>query len=100
MSLDYPEYEKLRKQSWLLGLLWRIGDWGYYLGLFGTLGSLLMAIYSLLTTQKDNFSWYTGLVAGLLPAAFFACIFWTSSLLKNFALTRGEALKNQRRSVK
>ena len=35
MSLDYPEYEKLRKQSCFLGLLWRIGDLGYYLGLFG-----------------------------------------------------------------
>ncbi len=35
MSLDYPEYEELRKQSSLLGWLWQVGDKGHYLGLWG-----------------------------------------------------------------
>ena len=96
MSLDYPEYEELRKQSWFLGLLWRIGDLGYYLGLFGALGSPLMMIYSLLTSQKGHLPWHTALLAGFLSTAFWVCIFWTSAQLKCFALKRGDALKNKR----
>jgi len=96
MSLDYPEYEKLRKQSRFLGLLWRIGDLGYYLGLFGALGSPLMIIYSQLTSRKAHLPWYTALLGGFLCTAFWVCIFLASAQLKSFALKRGDALKNKR----
>ncbi|MCC3406315.1 MAG: hypothetical protein JGK17_12135 [Microcoleus sp. PH2017_10_PVI_O_A] len=96
MSLDYPEYEKLRKQSWFLGLLWRIGDYGYYLGLFGALGSPLVLIYQQLTSQKGHLPAAAALFLGFLLVAFFACIFWLSAQLKCFALKRGEALNNKR----
>ncbi|WP_293152861.1 MULTISPECIES: hypothetical protein [unclassified Microcoleus] len=96
MSLDYPEYEKLRKQSWFLGLLWRIGDYGYYLGLFGVVGSPLVLIYDQLTSQKYHLHPKTALLLGFQLVAFFACIFLLSALLKSFALKRGEALNNKR----
>lgn len=96
MSLDYPEYEELRKQSWFLGLLWRIGDLAYYLGLLGALGSPLMMIYSLLTIQKGHLPWHTALLGGFLCTAFCVCIFLASAQLKSFALKRGDALKNKR----
>lgn len=96
MSLDYPEYEELRKQSWFLGLLWRIGDYGYYLGVFGAVGSPLMMIYSQLTSRKGHLPWYTALLGGFLFTAFCVCIFLASAQLKSFAFKRGDALKNKR----
>src|SRR6516162_4203938 len=33
MSMDYPDYLRIRDKSRLLGLVWMMGDRGYYLGL-------------------------------------------------------------------
>ncbi len=35
MSMDYPDYLRIRQKSKFLGFLWVIGDIGYYLGLIG-----------------------------------------------------------------
>ena len=31
MSMDYPDYLRIRQKSKLLGFLWVIGDIGYYI---------------------------------------------------------------------
>jgi hypothetical protein len=36
MSMDYPDYLRIREKSRFLGWLWRIGDLGYYLGIVAT----------------------------------------------------------------
>ena len=43
MSLDFPEYELIRKHKPFWGAVWRIADAGYYLSLFmGIFGSLVL----------------------------------------------------------
>ncbi|WP_165070592.1 hypothetical protein [Paludisphaera rhizosphaerae] len=44
MSLDYPDYLRIRERSRRLGRLWMIGDRGYYLGLLGAVLALSTAI--------------------------------------------------------
>lgn len=42
MSLDYPDYEEIkRRRKHLLAFAWMVGDRLHYLGVFGALGILL-----------------------------------------------------------
>jgi magnesium-transporting ATPase (P-type) len=95
MSLDYPEYEALRKKSKFLALLWIIGDRGYYLGLVTGLVLPLALIYTQFTRQQGHTPWYMSLLSGAICVAFCFCIVWGSKELKNFALKRGKALKTK-----
>jgi hypothetical protein len=47
MSLDYPDYERIKAQSRWLGRVWMLGDCAYYLGL---LGGILAISWSLSAT--------------------------------------------------
>ena len=42
MSLDYPDYLKIKERSRLLGWIWRVGDIGYYVGLIGAIISFFL----------------------------------------------------------
>ena len=48
MSLDYPDYLRIRARSRFLGWLWMIGDRGYYLGLIGAVLAASGAVAALL----------------------------------------------------
>lgn len=91
MSLDHPEYEEIRKKSWLLGLLWRIGDIGYYLGLFCTLATPFFVI----AMKSPNLTMQARLYAAFISAVFWLTIFWVSLQLKYFAIKKGRKLLNR-----
>ena len=96
MSLDYPEYEELRKKSRVLGWLWRLGDIGYYLGLIGIIIWPLAVISNQFTNRKTHLPWDKALLIMVLGTAFCFSIFWSAAYLKGFALSRGKGLKSRR----
>ena len=96
MSLDYPEYQELPKKSRFLALIWHIGDYGYYIGLFGAVGSPLGMIFTHFSNRKANLNWQTTLLGTLLLTSLWIVVFWGSAQLKGFSLKRGEVLKNKR----
>ena len=73
MSLDYPDYLRIRQKSKYLGILWIIGDIGYYIGLLGAV-AVPVVLYN---------------IKGLAPAIkfflLFAGLFLISVVLKNIA---------------
>jgi hypothetical protein len=91
MSLDYPEYEEIRKKSWLLGLLWRISDIGYYLGLLCALGTPFFAI----AMKSPKLTIQARLYAAFISIVFWVTIFWVSLQLKSFAIKKGRKLLNR-----
>lgn len=95
MSLDYPEYEELRKKSRFLGWLWRIGDMGYYLGLVGTIIWPFAVIGQQFSNRKTQLPWDQALLIVVLGTVFCFSIFWSAAQLKDFALSRGKQLKNK-----
>jgi hypothetical protein len=96
MSLDYPEYEKLRKTSRILGWLWRIGDCGYYLGLFAALISPPVFIFQRLRSPQSPLSWGKVFwVSGLLML-FWWIIHVGSGWLKYYAIQQGKRLRGER----
>lgn len=95
MSLDYPEYEELRKKNRFLGWFWRVGDIGYYLGLISTIVWPLAVISRQLTNNKPQLLWDKALLLIVLGTAFFFSICWSAAQLKIFALNRGKRLKNK-----
>lgn len=46
MSLDFPDYVRIRRKSRLWGWLWLIGDRGYYVGVLGAVLTLAAAVIS------------------------------------------------------
>jgi hypothetical protein len=44
MSIDYPDYLRIRERSRPLGWLWMVGDRGHYLGLLGAVLALELAV--------------------------------------------------------
>jgi hypothetical protein len=95
MSLDYQEYQELRKKSRLLGILWRIGDFGYYIALFAAIGSPLGMTFVKFTSRSDRLPWDKVLLTSFLSMVFWACVLWGAAELKCFALKRGKTLKNK-----
>ncbi len=73
MSMDYPDYLRIREKSKLLGILWIVGDIGYYVGLLGAFFSLLF---------RD------GLGPKVKAILFFLVVFLVSVALKNTAHAR------------
>jgi hypothetical protein len=92
MSMDYPEYEKLRKTSRGLGWLWRICDWGCYLGIFGAMAPPLVLMYCHFFPVKRRLDWDKACLisSGLI-------LFWLGCLrLQQFAVQQGERLRGER----
>jgi hypothetical protein len=92
MSMDYPDYEKLRKTSRFLAWVWRICDWGCYLGIFGAITPPLLLIYAQSIGSKRNVAWDKAcLISGILV------IFWLGCLrLQRFTVQRGAQLRGER----
>lgn len=80
MSLDYPKYHALKKRSRWPGVLWRISDTGYYVGLVGAFGTLLWLLLS--TTSWASFRLLLP-QAGLLFLSFLL-VFGGAVVLKGF----------------
>ncbi len=95
MSLDYPEYEELRKKSRFLGLLWRLGDMGTYFGLIGAIASPLMVINNQFANRKTPLPWNKAIEFGLISILFFVVVFLSAGQLKCFAIERGKKLKSK-----
>lgn len=95
MSLDYPEYQELRKKSRFLAMLWRIGDIGYYLGLVCAVLSPLGIVWIQITNRKFYLPWNTVLLMAIQSTVFWVIFFWISSQLKNFALRKGKFFKTK-----
>jgi hypothetical protein len=95
MSLDYSEYEELRKKNRLLGWRWRVGDIGYYFGLIGTIIWPLAVISHQFTNRTTQLPWDKTLLLVVLGTAFCFSIFWSAAQLKSYALSRGKKLKNK-----
>jgi hypothetical protein len=95
MSLDYPEYEKLRKTSRILGGLWRIGDYGYYLGLFAALISPPVFIFQRFRSPQSPLSWSQALWGSGLLLLFWWGIHIGSGWLKYYAIQRGKRLRGE-----
>ena len=75
MSLDFPQYIKIKKRSRWLGLCWRIGDTAYYIGLLG------MIFVPLVTVGSRQITFQRGL-RGLFVFVLCALIFVFSIVLK------------------
>jgi hypothetical protein len=89
MSMDYPDYLRIRERSRWLGIVWRIGDTGYYLFL---LSAILVPIV-LIATSSD----ITGNGA-LRLGAFVACCavgFGVCVQLKYYAHVKGGTFDDQ-----
>jgi uncharacterized membrane protein len=95
MSLDYPDYEELKKKSRVLGILWQIGDKGYYLGLIGVIISPLATIQYHFTSQKANLTWDRSLMVAVIMIGMFAFIYFVSAKLKYFSVKWGKRLKSK-----
>lgn len=90
MSLDYPEYEKLKKKGkTILCFLWRIGDIGYYIGIFGVVITPLGIIRELIVNEKLRKVWHLALANMLILTCFFVVIHILSSTLKYCVLKKG-----------
>jgi len=93
MSLDYPEYLKIREKNRWLGVIWQIGDKGYYFGLLALVIILPLTAFSvwaiefLKDTEKTSFL-DTLLFSGA-SFAFGVVVCFVSELLKRFAHHKG-----------
>ena len=47
MFLDYPEYLKIKEKNKWLGVIWQIGDKGYYFGFLGLVIILHLALFAI-----------------------------------------------------
>ena len=85
MSLDYPEYLKLKQKSRWFGVLWRVGDAGYYIGLLGGIGTLVWFLLSSdsLSTLRSHLP-----QAGMVFLSF-SLLFGCAALLKRYAHRQG-----------
>jgi hypothetical protein len=95
MSMDYPEYEELRQKSRFLGLLWRIGDMGYYLGLIGGIiwpGAVLSQQFS---KQTKHLPWDKALLITVVGMAFWFSLGLCAGSLKGLAYRRSKKLKRK-----
>ncbi|MGB0562014.1 MAG: hypothetical protein ACPGVO_09440 [Spirulinaceae cyanobacterium] len=54
MSLDYSEFEKLKARHPWLGVLWRIGDMGYYTGLLGAITAPMATVGMRLSADEND----------------------------------------------
>jgi hypothetical protein len=95
MSLDYPDYEELKKKSRILAILWQIGDKGYYIGLMGAVISPLAAIQYHFTSRKANPTWDKSLMFAIMTIGMFLVIFFVSTNLKYFSVKWGKRLKSR-----
>jgi hypothetical protein len=95
MSLDYPDYEELKKKNRILAVLWQIGDKGYYLGLIGAVISPLAAIQYHFTSRKANLTWDKSLMIAVIMIGMSLFIFLVSTSLKYFSVKWGKKLKNK-----
>ena len=93
MSLDYSDYEELRKKSGFLSILWQIGDKGYYLGLLGSIISPLATIYTYFMNRKANLTWDRMLIVTVILIGIFILIFFLSNNLKYLSVKWGKRLK-------
>jgi hypothetical protein len=94
MSMDYPLYEKLCKKSRALAILWRIGDMGYYIGLFGAIASPVLFLQWMMSTNSKKIPWDRALGFHLGLILFFVLVNWGAGMLKYFALKKGGVLDN------
>jgi hypothetical protein len=95
MSMDYPEYEELRQKSRFLGLLWRIGDMGYYLGLIGGIiwpGAVLSQQFS---KQTTHLPWDKAVLLTVIGMTFGFSLLLGAESLKGFAIRRGKRLNRK-----
>jgi len=88
MSVDYPQFEELRRQKHLwLCMLWRVGDVAYYIGL------IVIAMICPLVILANFWSWQgVFIAAGCVPVGLATT--WLASNLKEFALKRGNVDKH------
>ena len=85
MSLDYPDYLRIRARSRWLGIVWRIGDTGYYVFLLAALLVPMVfaaAARSLVPSQR-------GLIHLLAFLVVCAVGFRISCRLKHYAHLKG-----------
>lgn len=93
MSLDYPDYLKIREQNRWLGAIWQIGDKGYYFGLLVLVIVSPLTIFSVWALEILNGSEKVSFLDTLRSsgASFIlgvlVCFF--SALLKSFAHRKG-----------
>ncbi|MBD2495087.1 hypothetical protein BCD64_17425 [Nostoc sp. MBR 210] len=95
MSLDYPDYEELRKRSKFLGWLWRLSDAGYYFGLIGSIIWPLAVIGCQITSRKRQLPWDKAFLLLILGMVVCFSIFWGAAQFKKFVLRRGKSLKSK-----
>ena len=95
MSLDYPDYEELKRKSRILATLWQIGDKGYYLGLIGAVISPLAAIQYHFTSRKAALTWDKSLIVAVVITGAFSLVFFVSTNLKCLSVKWGKRLKNK-----
>ena len=88
MSLDYPEYERLRKAHPFLGILWKLGDCLYYQALMTSIALPLLFIYQK-TVGRSLLSWCETLEMAI--ASFLGVLVLTllCGQLKNLAFLLG-----------
>lgn len=99
MSLDYPEYKRLKKAHPVLGMLWRLGDCLYYQTLMGSVVLPLLFIHQKAIGQWP-LSW--GKTLGMAIAAFFGGLLLTllCGHLKNLALMLGGGFHEYQKQVR
>ena len=86
MSMDYPDYLLIREKSRVLGCIWRIGDFGYYTALLGTViglsGAIVEPLFALFGAPERNaLAWW-------ICFPIFLAMFFLSSFFKGFARRR------------
>lgn len=96
MSQDYPDLLRFRQRHPFLAVLWRIGDAGYYIGLFGAIiGPLAFLGTAWLDYTRGSSPF--GLPQVLLRAALFflGCVILgvLSLALREYARRRGSRME-------
>lgn len=66
MSLDYPEYEKMKKENLAAAILWQIGDIFYYLFLVGGIVATMLIPYKIGKVGDGRDWWLTLKCAGIV----------------------------------
>ncbi len=84
MSMDFPEYQKMRKEHPILGIFWRVFDCGYYFFSFSTIISPGTVILYKLQDKEITITWLECFQIALLGFLINLLLFLLSSYGKSF----------------
>jgi len=90
MSLDYPDYQRLKKKHLCLGVMWQIGDLLYYISLIlAVIMPLGIVGYHFCMDPSRRPSWEQVILAATLSFGVLAIAFIAAGEIKSLAFRLG-----------